>query len=513
VLTLQELILPKLPEPDFSSTPKITGATPSEVENHFKEKPSEKSSKSGRFSRFIPFFLALILFAGMIGYEKISVVLKKQLVSESNKKGNETSPEKTFLLRAQADFASGNFSSAWNFIGQTLKINPQNLEAIELRAKYYFLKKAYSLAIPDATTVLTKNPKASKELLQIRGLSYYSKNQFSEAIADLLLLEGPEISLKLAKCYAALGELEKASNYYMDYLKSNQEDLEVRRENLQILEKLGYTDSVITEFQKLGQTVPSSLLFKQANKFYQEEKYQESLETLDSLLLQNPKHLTALELQSKIYFKQERWEPYIDLMSKVLPLQPSALNYKLRGLAYLKLKQFSSAISDFSASIGLETQDPQIYYYRALALENLPDQERRAIQDYGQALRWNPQFSEALLRQATLLEKQENWTAAIQNYSQLLQIQPDGKYYFARGNLYRRLRDSENTLADYQQAIQLAPENLRYYHQRASFYFSLNRYGEAIQDWKYILDQDPSQTSNLEKLIHKAEEKRREESK
>lgn len=416
-----------------------------------------------------------------------------------------------YLLQTETDLAQENLASAWNGISQSLQLDPQSTKALKFRAHYYYLKKAYSFVIQDATEVLKNAPESDLELLKLRAFSYYWKNQFLEALTDLKLLSGPEILLKRARCYANLGELENASNDYIRYLAIHPDDQEARQENIQLLEKLGQTENVVQELQKLGQAIPVPILYKQAIQCYQEEKWDEALKILAQVLKQQPDYWQAEDLRSKIFYKQEKWTDCLATISAVIRHQPSPASYKLRGVVYFKLKQFTEAINDFSASLSEEATDIQLYYYRGMCFESLQGQELRAIQDYTSALKLRPDFVEALQRRAYLFERAENYELALKDYTELLELRPQGSFYFARGNLYRLLREENKALEDYHQAIQHAPENLRYYNQRAIFYFSINQYEEAIRDWKHILLQDPQQAPTLTKMIQKAEEKRREE--
>ncbi len=50
-----------------------------------------------------------------------------------------------------------------------------------------------------------------------------------------------------------------------------------------------------------------------------------------------------------------------------------AIGFYCRGLTKLKLKNYESAVSDFTEAINLKMKGPNAFYYRALAYYNMRD--------------------------------------------------------------------------------------------------------------------------------------------
>ena len=76
-----------------------------------------------------------------------------------------------------------------------------------------------------------------------------------------------------------------------------------------------------------------------------------------------------------------------------------ALAHYNRGIAYHDLRQYQRAIQDYDEAIRLNPQDAEAYNNRGFAYFSL-GQHQRAIQDLDEAIRLNPQYAMAYLLRA-----------------------------------------------------------------------------------------------------------------
>ena len=104
---------------------------------------------------------------------------------------------------------------------------------------------------------------------------------------------------------------------------------------------------------------------------------------------------------------------------RIHPRQAAA-NYN-RGLAYAALGEYRRAVEDYGQALRIDPGYAKAYYNRGLAYDDLGE-HRRAIEDYGQALRLDPGDADA---------------------------------YNNRGIVYKRLAEYERAVGDWEKAIQL----------------------------------------------------------
>jgi tetratricopeptide (TPR) repeat protein/tRNA A-37 threonylcarbamoyl transferase component Bud32 len=86
----------------------------------------------------------------------------------------------------------------------------------------------------------------------------------------------------------------------------------------------------------------------------------------------------------------------------------------------------------------------------------------------------------------------QNYKAAIANFSQAIDINPDyAEAYNRRGDSYYRLGDYKNSLTDSSAAIRLNPKDANSYYDRGFSLYSLNDYNGAIADYNQAIELDP----------------------
>jgi tetratricopeptide (TPR) repeat protein len=91
------------------------------------------------------------------------------------------------------------------------------------------------------------------------------------------------------------------------------------------------------------------------------------------------------------------------------------------------------------------------------AYRNLGEDEK-ARDNYDQALRLNPNQSNAYLGLGQLLEKQSQLDNAIQNYSKSVELRPTDKGFMLLGHALESAGRRPEALAAYQAALKLSPE-------------------------------------------------------
>ncbi|NEP89684.1 MAG: tetratricopeptide repeat protein [Okeania sp. SIO2C2] len=115
---------------------------------------------------------------------------------------------------------------------------------------------------------------------------------------------------------------------------------------------------------------------------------------------------------------------------------------------------------------------------------------------------WHWQFifkAQALYKQSRELAKQGDQQAAIANYTQALQLNPqNAAIYYQRGNSYYSQRAYEKAIKDYTAAITIK-ENYHTYYQRALTYYELGDNEKAITDLTQTLRIYPKYTQAYQK--------------
>ena len=118
---------------------------------------------------------------------------------------------------------------------------------------------------------------------------------------------------------------------------------------------------------------------------------------------------------------------------------------------------------------------------------------RRAIEDYDQALRLDPGFANAYVGRGEAYRRLGEHRRAIEDYDQVVRLKPGlAIAYYNRGIAYRNLGEHARAIEDYDEALRLDPDDAAAYNNRGYAYAALGEHRRAIEDYDEALRLDPN---------------------
>lgn len=127
-----------------------------------------------------------------------------------------------------------------------------------------------------------------------------------------------------------------------------------------------------------------------------------------------------------------------------------------QGIDKASQKDYQGALADYTKALQIDSQDPNIYYSRALIYVELGEYEK-AIADYTKAIdfKYNP-LSIAYYNRAIAYRYKQDVQAAISDFNKSLLLDPNyADAYFDRANAYSSQGEREKAIADYKKAAEL----------------------------------------------------------
>ena len=89
-------------------------------------------------------------------------------------------------------------------------------------------------------------------------------------------------------------------------------------------------------------------LISDTKNFLSLKKFDEALETLNSIIVKDPDNISALSTIGDIYVFKKRYDEAIKIFDKIIKINPKlSLIYNNRGYCLLNKKSFEEAIKNF----------------------------------------------------------------------------------------------------------------------------------------------------------------------
>jgi tetratricopeptide (TPR) repeat protein len=175
------------------------------------------------------------------------------------------------------------------------------------------------------------------------------------------------------------------------------------------------------------------------------------------------------------------WKDSQTLWADVLTHYPESTRaWTNKGLNLYDQKMWPEVIEHFNEALAIDPNYADALEWRSRAyLEN--KEENKALKDAQKFYALYPQKEAGLFLVARAQDATKDFAGAVNSYSALIQKYPNKpEYYNNRGVLYfNKLKQYENAKSDFNQAIQISPQNGSYYMNLSRCYYMMGNSGDA----------------------------------
>jgi tetratricopeptide (TPR) repeat protein len=215
-----------------------------------------------------------------------------------------------------------------------------------------------------------------------------------------------------------------------------------------------------------------------------------STQAFDAAILHSPTMVSAYLGRKDTYLLRGKTDKAMDDLDKVVSLEPkNERNYLLRGIIYSNEAQ-SINPSDQGTPVPSTSVATGTGAAGAALIGMLVDSQMRknrfakAIENFTEAIRLNPQTSEAYAARGNVYYFKKDYELAIKDYSEVIRINPlVPDFYLVRGVIYVIQKNYESALKDYNEAIRLKPDHETAYFLRGEMHFTRKDYQLAVDDY------------------------------
>lgn len=169
----------------------------------------------------------------------------------------------------------------------------------------------------------------------------------------------------------------------------------------------------------------------------------------------------------------------------------SAKDSYQRGLACFDAGENDRAIALFSQAIRSDPDSSEAWHHRGWAYERKGNLDR-AIDDYSEAIRLNSKDARFFNSRAFAYFTKRDYDTAITDYNRAAHLEPNRSViYMGRGGAYSKKKDYDRSIMDFSKAISIDPTDAYVYRSRGFDYGQQGETEKAIADFTEAIRLEP----------------------
>ncbi|NOX57061.1 MAG: tetratricopeptide repeat protein [Planctomycetes bacterium] len=217
--------------------------------------------------------------------------------------------------------------------------------------------------------------------------------------------------------------------------------------------------------------------------------FQKALDELTTAARLAPDAAKIYKLRADVHHRLEASHQALRDFQQAVRLERSVRRtaeiYKQIGLIHHRAGQWSEALSAYDRALAADDSDPELHRLRGEVLLKL-HRTGEAVDAFTEYLKRGEPVGDVYRARALARAQLGDYRKAMEDYTRALELEPSAHMLTRRGWAYL-LRANELALADFDQAIQLNPDNPDSYTGRGYAKIMLGDYDGAIADAKQSL--------------------------
>lgn len=418
----------------------------------------------------------------------------------------------------------GKEESGKKFLERTFKLNPDNIEALELMSKVLIRQNKINQA-EEYLEKISSLDTTNIESLHNLALIYLQKRQTKKAvqmynrILKISETPNPELYLRLGDLYFELGQYEKAEKAFFEFnklqplnghgfyglgligevLKDTSKAITYYKKALSLspeLEQVTKRLEVMFIEQKkmhLGITFFQKHIQKDSsqihNWFALADMYRESGDTLKSIdTYKSMKKIFPEDIQIRIELgrlyldKNDNPSAYSEFKEIKKQDTENAAGWLWQGINLIQMDSLDAAIQNLQQALELSPQNPLGNYYLGV-LYIQKNRSGESIPHLKNALRFNPDWIPALSSLANSYESIKQYSIADSLYQRIIKIDPDNATALNNYGYSLSVRGVklDKALSMARKAIKMNPDNGSFLDTIGWILYKKGNYQEALE--------------------------------
>jgi tetratricopeptide (TPR) repeat protein len=181
------------------------------------------------------------------------------------------------------------------------------------------------------------------------------------------------------------------------------------------------------------------------------------------------------------------WNNSVSLFEEVVEKYPQvAYAHFTLGKNLMDIPDYNRSLAAFNKSVELNPQLPETYFYRGNVYYNQKNYPS-ALADYQKAVELNPQYIQAIYNVGVCYNTMGNFQQGAESITKAILISPNEYMYQARASSYFNLKKYKEALDDYTAALAIIPQSGEALYNRGATYYKMQQPAKACEDWKQSL--------------------------
>jgi len=411
-----------------------------------------------------------------------------------------------YVRRGEAYAKLGNQQGFTEDFKKALSLQPDNAWIYTERGDTYFFLKDKQKGIGDYDEAIRLAPELADFYYNWRGNQFYGQEDYKAAIVDYTKAIG--LKPDEAWYYYNRGDAYRLQEDYKEAIADYTEAIRLKTEAIrldpkydenyysrsQVRQELGDLQGALADLNEAVRLDPDDVgnLRERGDIRRQLKDYQEAIADYTEAIRLKPDFADAYNARGLAYHLQEKYPEAIKDYSEAVRIYPKPFYYGNRGEAHRLQGDYQEAITDYTEAIGLKPDFADAYNARGLAKAEIGDKQG-AIEDLQKAAQLFReqgnddayQVAQTKIREIQgISNKREDYQTAIAEYNEAIRLAPQNAFaYNLRGNAYFAQENYQQAIKDYTQAIRLNPKFAVAYSNRGNIYYELEEYKSAVSDY------------------------------
>ena len=347
----------------------------------------------------------------------------------------------------------------------------------------------------------------SWETLKEKGNALFKQNKFNEAID--YYERAIKINNSIEVLYSNKGTCEKCLKNYKQAIKDYKKALELNPKNTKNLNRLASVYLIVGNFGEAKIIQQKALNLEPHNSVYKDQ-----MNVIEKVIEDEEK------MKEKI--NEQKFDDAEEICKRLIEKVPEFNDLKKNYIKILlENVKIQDALTYKKVTAEDKMRDEEFNYLTALTLyfDGQYDKAKKLLNIIKQTNN-NDKISdlikkvseiESVKNKANELFKQKKYEEAIEEYTKVLEFDPQNKKFNSlilanRALCYQKLNKNTEALRDSNQSIKLNPYYARGYVKRGNVYMELKMYDDAKADFQKAKDLDPS-VSGVEGFLNDANKK------